>query len=65
MRTYGYETNHVSTLISITSSGSILVLCVKKTYPGFAILCSDKRLQVSQIIYISGFVDYLQGETAN
>ena len=34
-RTYGYETNHTSALISITSSGSILVSRVKKTYPGF------------------------------
>ena len=65
IRTYGYETNHVSTLISITSSGSILVSHIKKTYPGFVILCGNKCLQVLQIIYLSGFVDYLQGETAN
>ena len=65
MYIYGYETNHVSALISITSSGSILVSHVKKTYPGFAILRGDKRLQVLQIVYLSGFVDYLQGETAN
>ena len=43
---YGYETNHVSALISITSSGSILVSHVKKTYPGFAILRGDEHLQV-------------------
>ena len=55
----------MSALISITSSGSILVSRVKKTYPGFAILRGDKRLQVLQIVYLSGFVDYLQGETAN
>ena len=63
--TYGYETNHVSALISITSSGSILVSHVKKTYPGFVILHSDEHLQVLWIIYMSGFVDYLQGETTN
>ena len=60
---YGYETNHVSALIS--SSGSILVTRVKKTYPGFAILRGDEHQQVLQIIYMSGFVDYLQGEAAN
>ena len=62
---YGYETNHVSALISITSSGSILVSRVKKTYPGFAILRGEEHQQVLQIIYMSGFVDCLQGETAN
>ena len=55
----------MSALISITSSGSILVSRVKKAYPGFAILRGDKRLQVLQIVYLSGFVDYFQGETAN
>ena len=65
IHTYGYETNHVSALISITSSGSILVSCVKRTYPGFAIVRGDECLQLLQIIYISSFVDYLQGETAN
>ena len=59
-----YETNHVSALIPITISGSILVSGVKKTYPGVAILSGDKRLQVLQIVYLSGFGDYLQGETA-
>ena len=37
----------------------------QKTYPGFAILRGDKHLQVLQMIYMSGFVDYLQGKTAN
>ena len=46
IRTYGYETDHVSVLISITSCGSILVSHVKKTYPGFVILHGDKCLQV-------------------
>ena len=65
VHTYGYETNHVSTLISITSSGSILMSCIKKVYPGFAILHGDGCLQLLQIINISGFVEYLQGKTAN
>ena len=62
---YGYESNHVSALISITSSGSILVSRVTKTYAGFAILHSDEHQQVLQIIYMSDFVDYLQGKAAN
>ena len=64
IHTYGYETNHVSALIS-TRIGPILVSGVKKTYPGFVILRGNKCLQVLQIIYMSGFVDYLLGETAN
>ena len=60
---YGYETNHVSALISIKSSSSILVSCAKKTFAaGFMALRNDERLQVLQIVYTC---DYLVGETTN
>ena len=51
----------MSALISITSSGSIIVLHIKKTLTVFVIVCDDERLQVLQIVYVGGFVDYLQG----
>ena len=62
---YGYETNHVSALISIKSSSSILVLHTKKDLCRFVALRNDERLQVLQVVYTGGFVDYLVGKTTN
>ena len=58
---YGYETNHVSALISITSSSSILVSHANKDISWFVAINDDECLQVLQNVYTGGFMNYLLG----
>ena len=55
----------MSTLISITSGSSILVLRTDKDNSWFVAISDDECLQVLQIVYMGGFVDYLVGKTTN
>ena len=56
---YGYETNHVSSYISIRARSSILVSRVKNETFWFLAVRGCEGLLVQQVIYAGGFINYL------
>ena len=59
---YGYETNHVSPLISMQSRWFYPSFALQKNISWFVVLRDDERLLVRQIVYTCGFMNYLLDE---